>query len=77
MPDGPAQQVLAQSAPLKHCPPINCIPFEFPTFFAPEGSKAGPPFEATDATAVATVVATTAAGEDAPVDPKPQPVLPF
>jgi hypothetical protein len=79
MPEGPAQHVLAQSAPLKHCPPMNCIPFPLPTFFAPAGSKAGPPAEAVPATATAATLGlddNTGAAAD-PVEPKPQPVFPF
>lgn len=41
MPVGLAQHPLAQSASVVHCPPINCSPFAFPTFFAPAGSKGG------------------------------------
>jgi hypothetical protein len=41
IPVGFAQQVLAQSALLRHCPPINCVPAPFPTFLAPAGSKGG------------------------------------
>lgn len=80
IPDGPAQQVLAQSAPLKHWPPINCTPLALPTFFTPAGSKAGPPFEAVEATVVAVAGDAAAAvdtkGEEAPPDTKPQPVFP-
>src|SRR6478752_4963166 len=43
MPQGLAQQPEAQSAALRHWPPINCRPLPLPTFFAPAGSKAGPP----------------------------------
>ncbi len=68
--------MLAQSAPLKHWPPINCIPLPFPTFLAPAGSKAGPPAEAVPA-AVATAVLDDPGAEEAPVEPKPQPVFPF
>jgi hypothetical protein len=43
IPDGPAQQPLAQSAVLRHWPPMNCAPTPLPTFFSPAGSNAGPP----------------------------------
>jgi hypothetical protein len=43
MPEGPAQHLLAQSASLRHWPPMNCVPFLLPTFFCPAGSKGGPP----------------------------------
>lgn len=42
IPEGPAQQELAQSAPLKHSPPTNCAPTPFPKFAAPGGSMIGP-----------------------------------
>jgi hypothetical protein len=79
IPDGPAQQPLAQSAVLRHWPPMNCAPTPLPTFFSPAGSKAGPPCAgvvdaAVSAAAAADEVeATTAATPDG----NPQPVLPF
>jgi hypothetical protein len=85
MPDGPAQHPLPQSAALKHWPPMNCRPLPFPTFFTPEGSKAGPPFAGeVDAPAgtllAAAAEATATAGEDAAdgaaPPPKPHPVFP-
>ena len=33
-----AQHVLAQSAELRHAPPMNWAPLPLPTFLAPEGS---------------------------------------
>lgn len=39
IPMGFAQQVLAQSALERHCPPINCPPFPLPTFGTPAGSN--------------------------------------
>lgn len=88
MPDGPAQHVLPQSAPLRHWPPINCAPAAFPTFLTPEGSKAGPPAAFVPATALplaTAAAATLEAGEEeagvlAEVEfelENPQPVLPF
>jgi hypothetical protein len=57
---------------------MNCIPLPLPTFFAPAGSKGGPPAEAVPATAAAaTAMADDAGAEDVPVEPKPQPVFPF
>jgi hypothetical protein len=59
---------------------MNCIAFPLPTFFAPAGSKAGPPAEAVPATAAAATLgvdAAAAAAADDPVEPKPQPVFPF
>jgi len=55
------------------------MPFPFPTFFAPAGSNAGPPADAVLATDTAATLglAATAATEDVPVEPKPQPVFPF
>lgn len=41
MPVGNAQQPLAQSALVRHCPVINCLPAALPTFAAPAGSKGG------------------------------------
>jgi hypothetical protein len=79
IPEGPAQQVLAQSAPLRHWPPINCVPFALPTFFVPEGSKAGPPFEADDAGDAATgaaLVDMAATGNAPPAAGNPHPVFP-
>ena len=43
MPQGKAQQPEAQSAALRHWPPMNCTPRPLPTFFVPAGSNAGPP----------------------------------
>jgi hypothetical protein len=77
IPEGPAQHVDAQSAPDKHCPPINCFPCPLPTFFAPAGSKAGPPAEAVLATETAAALWLAGAAADEPVEPKPQPVFPF
>lgn len=71
---------------------MNCSPAPLPTFLAPDGSKAGPPFaglvEAAEsvaaATAAAAVVDSTGTTERdvgetaaAALPPKPQPVLPF
>jgi hypothetical protein len=61
IPDGPAQQPLAQSAVLKHWPPINCAPTPLPTFFSPAGSNAGPPWAGVvDAAAIGAGEAETA-----------------
>jgi hypothetical protein len=43
MPQGKAQQPEAQSAALRHWPPMNCSPWPLPTFFSPAGSNLGPP----------------------------------
>ena len=79
MPEGPAQHPLAQSAVLRHWPPMNCFPLPLPTFLAPEGSKAGPPLEAVASTAAGAAAGDSAgaagAGEEDP-PPKPQPVFP-
>lgn len=56
---------------------MNCIAFPFPTFFAPAGSKAGPPAEAVLATETAATLGFEAAADDEPVEPKPHPVFPF
>ena len=56
---------------------MNCIAFPLPTFFAPAGSKAGPPAEAVPATAAAATLGLDDAADDDPVEPKPQPVFPF
>jgi hypothetical protein len=58
---------------------MNCVPIPFPTFFAPAGSKAGPPaalVPATTAGAAETLELDDTAEEE-PVEPKPQPVFPF
>ena len=78
MPEGPAQHPLAQSAALRHCPPINCKPFPLPTFFTPAGSNGGPPCAGAPAATAGGGgggAATVGGGTAAP-DPKPQPVLP-
>ena len=51
------------------------MPCPFPTFFAPAGSKAGPPAEAVLATAATLWLAGTADAE--PDEPNPHPVFPF
>jgi hypothetical protein len=58
---------------------MNWPPLAFPTFFAPAGSKAGPPLEACARAAAAAGGAGAAAGDAvSPVAAlKPQPVLPF
>lgn len=80
IPDGPAQHPLAQSLASRHCPPINCWPFPFPTFFVPAGSNGGPPTNAPGAAVVGAAVVggasdVASAGAEAPVV-KPQPCLP-
>jgi len=84
IPEGPAQHVEAQSAALRHCPPMNCAPTPLPTFLTPEGSKAGPPAVARVATAAPVAAAGAAAGGGAAaaaagaaaVDEKPHPSFP-
>ena len=39
MPQGLAQQPLAQSAVLRHWAPMNCVPLPLPTLLMPAGSK--------------------------------------
>ena len=58
---------------------MNCVPAPFPTFFAPAGSKAGPPAAFVEATAVLEPNEETAedTADAEPVEPKPQPVFPF
>src|SRR2546421_733626 len=46
MPQGKAQQPEAQSATLRHWPPMNCWARPLPTFFSPAGSNWGPPTQA-------------------------------
>jgi len=58
---------------------MNCVPCLLPTFLAPAGSKAGPPFEAVAgaAAAAADSFGTGAAGEgEEEPPPKPQPIFP-
>lgn len=60
------------------------MPWPFPTFFAPAGSKAGPPADAVLATLFTTAGAEDVAGAEAAEETlpdelpetKPQPVLP-
>lgn len=81
IPEGLAQQPEAQSAALRHCPPINCCPLPLPTFLAPEGSNGGPPWagaaNATLAGEAAGAAAAAAVNDElTPASPNPQPVFP-
>ena len=77
IPEGPAQHPEAQSAALKHWPPMNWPPWPLPTFFTPAGSKAGPPFAGVEEAPLllGATGAGAGAGEEEP-ETKPQPVLP-
>ena len=48
IPHGFAQHPLAQSAALRHWPPMNCVPAPLPMFFVPEGSNGGQRFWRSD-----------------------------
>jgi hypothetical protein len=78
IPEGPAQQPEAQSAALRHCPPMNCLPAPLPTLGTPAGSKGGPPAVAAVAVVEAAAVVLLAAGgaaEETPVSGGGAPAL--